>query len=126
MNNTPKTVLIVEDEKDLAGILVDRFSSAGFHTLIAHDGEEGLKMAKEHKPDLILLDILMPKMDGIDMLKKLRKEKVGETLPAVILTNLSDPEKMTEAAEESVHDYWIKADHSLDDLIHKIKEKFKP
>lgn len=120
-----KTILIVEDEPSTMKALVERFTQEGLETIEAKNGEEGLELALKNHPALILLDIIMPRMDGMTMLKKLRDDEWGKNAEVVILTNLTDPRKISEALEEKVYDFWIKADWKLDDLIKSIKKKIK-
>ncbi len=120
-----KTILIVEDEPSTMKALVERFTQEGFETIEAKNGEEGLELALKKHPVLILLDIIMPRMDGMAMLKKLRDDEWGKNVEVVILTNLTDPRKISEASAEKVYDFWIKADWRLDDLIKSIKKKIK-
>ncbi|MBT6034062.1 MAG: response regulator, partial [Candidatus Jacksonbacteria bacterium] len=92
-------ILIVEDDQSLYKALTERFEREGYSVLGAKNGEEGLSIALEEKPVLILLDIIMPKKDGISMLADLRKDEWGKNVPVIMLSNLSDTEKMAEAAE---------------------------
>jgi len=85
-----KKILIVEDEEPLKLTLKKKFKNEGFSVLEATNGEDGLKLTQEKKPDLILLDIVMPVMDGMTMLKKLRKQDFGKEMPVILLTNLAD------------------------------------
>ena len=117
-----KRVLIVEDEPPELRALVDKFSREGFEALEAKNGEEGLNLALETHPDLILLDIVMPKMDGLTMLKKLREDEWGRGVPVIVLTNLSDGDKARDAIYHGVYDYLVKADWKLEDVIKKVKE----
>lgn len=87
------------------------------------DGIEGLKLSLKEKPDLILLDIIMPKMDGLTMLKKLREDKWGKNARVVILTNLSNGEELELAMKNKVYDFLVKSDWELDKIIKKIKER---
>ncbi len=116
-------ILVVEDEPALIGVLDDKLTREGFSVIRAMDGEVGLKMVSDEKPDLILLDIIMPKMDGITMLKKLRESEDGKNIPVIILTNLSDSEKNTEMTEKGVLDFLIKTNWKLDDVVKKIKQR---
>ena len=118
-----KKILIVEDEPSLLNILNDKFSSEGFEVAMAKNGKEGLDLALSGKPDLILLDILMPVMDGLTMAKKLRADEKGKTVPIIILTNLSDYKNAAEAMESGIYDFLIKADWKMDDLVKKVREK---
>src|SRR3989338_8424144 len=92
-----KKVLIVEDDKDFLWILRQSFENQGLSIIYAQDGEEGLSMAEKEKPDLMLIDILMPKMDGIAMAKKI-KEK-GIVCQMIFLTNLKDVEHISEVMD---------------------------
>src|SRR5689334_6315852 len=96
---TVHKILIVDDEKPLLEALTDKFTREKFSTFGASDGEEGLEVAKRIQPDIILLDIVMPKMDGMTMLKLLREEPWGKDVPVILLTNLSDFTNVAEAME---------------------------
>jgi DNA-binding response OmpR family regulator len=117
-----KTILIIDDEKQLLSALSAKLSHEGFSTLQANDGEMGLSIALEKHPDLILLDIVMPKMDGLTMLNKLRQDDWGETVPILILTNLTDAAKLKECRNNNVFDYLIKTDWKLEDVVDKVRE----
>lgn len=120
-----KKILLVEDEIALLDALVLKLNSEGFTTLIAKNGEEGLKVALDNHPDLILLDIIMPKMDGITMLKKLRTDSWGHDVPVIILSNLTDADKNVNIVDSSVEAYLVKSDMPISDIIGKIKEVLK-
>jgi DNA-binding response OmpR family regulator len=120
-----KLLLIVEDEASLAKALDKKFSSENFEVIIAKDGEKGLSMALENHPEIILLDIVMPKLDGISMLKELRKDSWGSSVPIIMLTNLSDAEKVAEATESGVYDYLVKSDWKIADIVKKVNEVLK-
>ena len=124
MKKTKKyRILIVEDESAVCEALEEKFVEEGFEILIAQNGVTGLKFALKESPDLILLDIVMPVMDGITMLEKLRKEKNGRKIPVIMLTNLSDSIMVEEARKKGVNDYLIKAEWTLVDLVKKVKSK---
>lgn len=116
-----KTILIVEDEISLLKALEEKFQHEGFGVLKARDGEEGLQLALDAKPDIILLDIIMPKMDGISMLKELRKDSWGRDSKIILLTNLSSPEAVTEAIQNNVYDYLVKTNWKLESIVDKVK-----
>ena len=120
-----KKVLIVEDEKSLRKVLVKKLIKEKFDILEAKDGLDGLDKAIEHHPDLILLDIIMPVMDGITMLKKLRSDKWGKEVPVIILTNLVDAGKTQESLEQGVYDFLVKSDWKIDDVIKKVNNRLK-
>lgn len=118
-----KTILLVEDDQVFLEILRDELSKAGFRIVTAHNGEEGLKAAMSQLPHLIVIDILMPKMDGITMLKKIRESEQGKKIPLLILTNLSDNETIDKALESGAYDFLVKSDWEPKDLVKRIKEK---
>ena len=121
---TNKKILIVEDEAPMLKALTDKFSGEGFKVIPAADGEEGCAKAFAEKPSLILLDIIMPKMDGITVMKKVRENKHwGKEVPIIMLTNLNDPESVAEAANYQVYDFLVKTDWRLDDIVKLVKEK---
>ena len=117
------TVLIVEDEQSLRQTLVDKLTREGFDVLEAKNGEEGLERALKKHPDLILLDIIMPVMDGMTMMKKIHEDKWGRGVPVIMLTNLSDIERVSKAVESGVYEYLIKSDWKIGDLVKRVKEK---
>lgn len=121
-----KTILVVEDDPPILKTLVDKLTEEGFRIIEAHDGEEGLMIADRDHPDLILLDIVMPKMDGMTMLKKLRqKNEWGKSVPVILLTNLSpDEEKINQGITEDEPAYYlIKTNWSLNDVVKKVRER---
>ncbi|TSC95253.1 MAG: histidine kinase [Parcubacteria group bacterium Licking1014_1] len=122
-----KTILIVEDEKILRGTLADNLRFEKFLTIEAQNGKEGVEMALSKHPDLILLDLLMPEMDGMTALKKIRQDAWGANVPVIILTNLSaTEEKLVEdmVTQKPMH-YLVKSDWKIEDVIKKIKEVLK-
>lgn len=120
-----KTILIVEDEKPMLQILSDRLELEGFKVLTAVDGEEGLASALEHHPDLIILDILMPKMNGAEMLKKLIDDEWGKSVDVVCLTNLENvPKSIQEFMKTNDNiDYLVKFRTRLDGIIEHAKKR---
>lgn len=120
-----KKILIIEDEETLLSVLSKKLEKEGFQVVKAKNGEEGLSVFVKEQPDLILLDIIMPVMDGMEMLKRLRETEKGKDVPVVILTNLSEAGKTAEALEQGVFDYLVKSDWKLADLVEKIKQRIK-
>lgn len=118
-----KRILIVEDEKAIRKSMTYQLSKHNFNILEAGDGVEGLKVALKEHPDLLLLDILMPEMDGMEMLEKLREDSWGKNAPVMLLTNVADTTKIAEAVNLGVHDYLVKSDWQPDDVVKKIKKK---
>lgn len=120
---TKKRILIIEDDASLHDILYKKFLSEGFEVFEAKNGEEGLKLALSKYPDIILLDIVMPVMDGMTMLKKLRENAWGINAKVIMLTNLNDIEKIADAIANRSHDYLVKTDWNLEDIIAIVKKK---
>lgn len=120
-----KKILVVEDEPSLLGALQNKLTQEGFEFIEAQNGQIGLEKALAEKPDMILLDIIMPVMDGLTMLNKLREDEWGKKVPVIILTNLSDDEKVMEAVKQGSYDYLIKSNWSIDEVIRKVKERLK-
>jgi two-component system, OmpR family, alkaline phosphatase synthesis response regulator PhoP len=117
-----KKVLIVEDEVILLNALMKKFHKEGFLVMGEKNGKLGLDRALKDKPDLILLDIIMPVMDGMTMLAKLRRDGWGKNVPVIMLTNLNSSEDVTEAAKHGAYDYLVKSDWRLEDVIGKVNE----
>lgn len=92
---------------------------------MAKNGEEGLEKAISEQPDLILLDIVMPKMDGVTMLKELRSAKASMDIPVIVLSNLTDAANTAEMVDSGVKDYLVKSDWKLEDVIKRIKQVLK-
>lgn len=120
------TLVIAEDDALLLRSLKDRFEQEGFVVVPAQNGVEAVKFSLERHPDIILLDIVMPIMDGMTVLKHLREDEWGKKVPIILLTNLSDSEKVAEAVSQGVYDFLIKIDWKLDDLVKKVRSQLKP
>lgn len=119
-----KRILIVEDESAMRHALAEKFKNSGFEVFSAPDGEAGLEVANKEKPDLVMLDILMPKMDGISLTKNIRDgSSWGKDVPIVMLTNLTDPDSVSEVAGYGVFDFLVKTDWRLDDVVALVKKK---
>lgn len=125
MSNAKNKILIVEDDLDLLEVLRNKFTIEQFEVAQAPDGKVGLEEALRNHPDLILLDIVMPVMDGMSMLKKLREDSWGKDVPVILLTNLSDEKKVAEGLKHGVYDYLVKADWNISDVVKKVKSKLQ-
>ena len=119
----PKKVLVVEDEQPLLDALVEKCKQAGFSVLEARNGKEGLEIALKEHPDLILLDLVMPVMDGITMLHHLRRDPWGKNVSVLVLSNLQNVEKKQDLEDSGVRDFMIKTEWKLNDVIEKVKEE---
>ena len=118
----PRSILIVEDEAPLRNAVTDILSFEGFTVFQAKNGQEGLDLALKEHPDLILLDLMMPIMDGLTMLEKLRQDaEFGKTAAVILLTNINDPEKVAMATEAGSYDFLVKSDWNIEDVVKKIK-----
>jgi CheY-like chemotaxis protein len=120
-----KKILIVEDEISMVRVLADKFQDEGFHVVVARNGVEGYQMAAAEHPDLMLVDVLMPGMDGLTMLKKIKQDDQLKKIPAIILTNVNDTQTTAEALANGVYDYLVKTDWELPDLVKLVKEKLE-
>lgn len=118
-----KKILIVDDEKDLRDAMSMALGYEGFETIVAADGKEGLIRALVEKPDLVFLDILMPVMDGIEMLKLLRKDPWGKTVPVIVMTAIDSMDKIAEVIEQGGNEYLPKSRTTLGAIVQKAKER---
>ena len=117
-----KKILVVEDESPLRNAVSDILSFEGFQVFQAKNGQEGLEIAIKEKPDLILLDLMMPIMDGLSMLEKLREDKpYGAQASVILLTNINDPDKVAQATSAGSYDFLVKSDWNIEDVVRKIK-----
>jgi CheY-like chemotaxis protein len=123
--NSSKKILVVEDETSQLEVLCEKLSKEGLLTLKAKNGEEGLSVALEEHPDAILLDIMMPKMNGLDMAKKLREDSWGKKVPILVLTNSPDMKKVQQAVENEIFEYFIKSDTKIEHIVERVKELVK-
>jgi DNA-binding response OmpR family regulator len=128
MKKAKNKILITEDEIAILRAITDKLTMEKFEVLEAQNGEEGLKIALREHPDLILLDIIMPRMDGLTMLKKLREDKWGNKVPIILLTNLNNERKTLEIIKSGACDrcdYLIKSNWKLNDVVAKVREKLE-
>lgn len=125
MTDDKKHILIVEDDTDLATVLSDKLAAAGFTTTRAENGRVGLETALKDHPDLILLDIMMPVMDGIEMLTELRKDEWGGKARVAMLTNVEDVQSVSEALGNESFDYIVKSDWDLDSVVAKVEDMLR-
>lgn len=115
-----KTILVIEDEKSLRGAIADILRLKEFSSLEARNGREGVELALLNHPDLILLDLIMPEMDGMTALRKIREDEWGGKVPIIILSNLSATSE--HPADDAVTQYLIKSDWKLHAIVKKIEE----
>ena len=127
MENKKKILIveIVEDDVSLSNALSDKFENEHFEVLKAKNGEEGLTVALRERPDIILLDIIMPVMDGITMLHKLREDEWGKKAHVVVLTNVSDMSGIARAIENGAFEYYVKSDTQIENIVESVKKTLK-
>ncbi len=120
-----KKILVVDDDDAKRIAVVGALQLAGFQILEAENGEEGLTSAQKEKPDLILLDIQMPKMDGLGMLAELRKSAYGKEVPVLLLTAFADSDKVAAALRMGASDYLLKSNYNLDEVVDLVKKRLE-
>jgi len=118
-----KKILIIEDEEILSALLDKKLREIGYETALAPDGEEGLKKIKEVKPDLILLDIIMPKKGGFEVLEEMQKDEEMKKIPVVIISNSGQPVEVSRALDLGVKDYLIKTQFDPAEVIEKVNKQ---
>jgi len=117
-----KKILIIEDETAIADAMKMGLSEAGYEAHVSYDGEDGFNKATEIVPDLILLDLVLPKKEGMQVLKELRQQEKTDKIPVLILSQLSDTDKISQGVSLGVVGYLVKVDYSLSEVVDKIKE----
>jgi DNA-binding response OmpR family regulator len=120
-----KKILIIEDDRALQNALVEVLSNEGYETVSALDGEEGIQKVGTEKPDLILLDLILPKKDGYEVLAEIKKGP-NENIPVLILTNLEEIDNVQKALDLGAKTFMVKSDFSLKDIVEKIRQNLSP
>ena len=115
-------ILVAEDDKLISGSLCDALKAEGHEAIPAYDGEEAVAKAKEIMPDLALLDIMMPKLDGLGVLWELKSNADTAKIAVVVLTNIGDVETISKIVEAGATDYLLKSDQSIDEVVKKVRE----
>ena len=118
-------ILVVEDEDFLLDLYQTKLIQEGYEVIIAENGVEGLEMAQQHLPNLILLDILMPRVDGYEMLKKVKADNKLRNIPVIIFSNLSQKEEIEKGLKLGAKDFIIKTSVTPAELVNKVKEYLK-
>jgi DNA-binding response OmpR family regulator len=114
-------ILIVEDDRFLRELIARKLRNEGYEVIEAVDGEEGLKRIKEEKPDLVLLDLILPGIDGFEVLESAKKDSEIASIPVIILSNLGQREEIERGLKLGAIDYLIKAHFTPGEIIEKIK-----
>lgn len=116
-----KKILFIEDESALQKTIEEALRQENFEVIKALDGEIGLNLAKKEAPDLILLDLILPKKDGFEVLKELKKDSATKDIPVIILTNLEGAQDIEKALSLGATTYLVKANYDLEEVVRKIK-----
>lgn len=115
-----KKILIVEDDEFLLSMYSTKFEIEGYEVVMASDGEMGYNKAQKEKPGIILLDIMLPNMDGFDVLKKLKADRATSAIPVILLTNLSQKQDVEQGLSLGADDYLVKAHFMPSEVVDKI------
>ncbi|MBU2229583.1 response regulator [Patescibacteria group bacterium] len=120
MTNSLKKILVIEDEEPVRKVIVDALQDLNCEVLEAKNGQEGLDIALSEHPDLILLDLIMPKLAGQEVCEKLRSDTWGKNVHVIILTNLDSKTEKEELKDLSVDDYLVKSNYKLEEIMEKV------
>lgn len=116
-----KKILLVEDDQFLSSLLKNRLEKESLLVVVADDGQKALDILKKEKPDVVLLDLILPGISGFDVLEKIRAESTTKALPVIIISNLGQEEDRKKVAALGVADYFVKAETPIDILVEKVK-----
>ncbi len=116
-----KKILLIEDNESYAAVLSQKFTHEEFEVILASDGQEGVQKALTSQPDIILIDLLLPKMNGVEVMEEIRKNEWGKHVPLLILTNLNPDEEIQRSIEKNRPAYYlIKPEVKLEDILEKV------
>ena len=116
----PSDILIIEDEQFLLNLLMRKLENSGFRVRGAFDGETGMKAVQEKKPDLVLLDLVLPGMDGWEVLRRLKDDKRFQAIPVLIISNLGESSDIVRGRKAGAVEYLIKAEYSPQQIVEKV------
>lgn len=117
----PKNVLIIEDDKFLRELIAQKLGQSGYNVVEATDGEQGVKRVKEVKPDLVLLDLILPGIDGFEVLARIKSDPIIASIPVIIISNLGQREEIEKGLKMGAVDYMIKAHFTPGEIVDRIK-----
>jgi len=126
MDKRPMRILLAEDDRFLRKAAEASLRRSGYEVVPAADGEEALRLARSESPHLILLDLIMPKLQGFEVLKALKADPATAAIPVIVLSNLSQDRDVQQAIEGGAASYFVKANLSLQELVRKVEETLKP
>lgn len=118
-----KRILIVEDEEIMLDLLQRKLKAHGYEVLVARDGEEGLRLIKAEKPDLIIMDLVMPKMDGFMVMEEIQKDEGLKKIPLIVVSNSGQPVELGRVKDLGAKDWLIKTEFNPQELVEKIKNQ---
>jgi len=118
-----KKILIIEDEKIMLNLLRDKLEREGYDVSIAHNGEEGLEKMKEVSPDIILLDIIMPKMGGFEVMEEMAKSEKLKNIPVIVISNSGQPVELENVKNLGARDWLIKTEFDPQEVLQKVKKQ---
>ncbi|MEK9175596.1 MAG: response regulator [Patescibacteria group bacterium] len=122
--NTQK-VLIIEDDKFLRDLIQQKLNKEGFLTVVASDGEEGVRVAQSEVPHLVLLDLILPGIDGFEVLKQLKGDQKTSSIPVIVLSNLGQKEDMERTLKNGAEDFMVKAHFTPNEIVTKVRATLK-
>jgi len=125
MADNQRKILLVEDDALFQGLLAKKLQEAGFAVTIKSDGDQAWQSVQKEKPDLILLDLIIPGIDGFEMLSRLKEDPVLAQIPVIVLSNLGEAEKVQQALALGAKDYLVKAHVELEEIVDRIKKHFQ-
>lgn len=115
-----KKILLIEDEEIMIGLLQKKLTNEGYEVSVARDGEEGLKAMREVRPDLVLLDIIMPKMGGFEVMEEMGKDKNLKDIPVIVISNSGQPVEIDKAQRLGAKDWLIKTEFDPQEVLNKV------
>ncbi len=117
-------IVLIEDDEILAKVVREELSEADFDVFQTFDGEEGLKLVRSKKPDLVLLDLILPKKHGLDVLEELKKSPITRSIPVIVLTMLSRDDDIKKGLKLGANDYIVKSQHAVTEIVEKVEKFF--
>ena len=117
-------IILIEDDEILSKVIYEELRDADFDVIQAFDGEEGLKLVRSKKPDLVLLDIVLPRKDGFEVLEEMKKSPDTKDIPVIVLTMIGKDEDIKRGLQLGADDYIVKSQHAIAEIIEKIKDFF--
>jgi len=123
MSNNAKKILLVEDEELIVNLLQRKLEAEGYEVFVARDGIEGLEKMKKTKPDLVLLDIIMPRMGGFEVMEAMKKDKGLRDIPVIVISNSGQPVELDRARQLGARDWLIKTEFDPKEVLAKVKKQ---